>query len=89
MSADSAPDAATPPMRHALIANVDVVVETFVGKTSITVGELNAMGPGRVLVLDAPLNDLVELRVNGLAVAQGELVSVGDCFAVRITSVAP
>lgn len=72
----------------ALLGNVDVKVETYLSETSMTVAQLNALKPGGVIKLDAALNELVELRVNGVTIAHGELVAVGDKFGVRITSVA-
>ncbi len=77
------------PMRSALVDHVDVRVETYLGATSMTIAELNALKAGSVVPLEAALNALVELRVNGVTFAQGELVAVGDKFGVRIVSVAP
>jgi flagellar motor switch protein FliN/FliY len=85
----SAPNSAQPRMRDALIQNVDVTIETFLGRTRVTVADLNALLVGSVVKLDATLNQPVELRVNGVTIAQGELVAVGDKFGVRITSVVP
>ena len=76
-------------VRDTLIKNVDVAIETFLGRTRMTVADLNALLVGSVIALDASLNQPVELRVNGVAIAEGELVAVGDKFGVRITSVAP
>lgn len=72
-----------------LIDNVDVTVETYLGATTITIADLQALRPGALLTLDAQLNELVELRVNGVTIAHGELVAVGDQFGVRVASVAP
>ena len=47
-----------------------------------------ALRLGTVVPLDATLNQSVELRLNGVAVARGELVAVGDSFAVRLTEIA-
>ena len=78
-----------PNARAALIDNVDVNIETFLGAATMTVSELNALNSGAVVTLDASLSDLVDLRVNGVSVARGEIVAVGDKFGVRITSIAP
>src|SRR5262245_16206190 len=78
-----------PGLRGALVSNVDVAIETFIGGASMTIGELNALQPGGIVALTAALNELVELRVNGVTIAHGELVAVGDKFGVRITSLAP
>ncbi len=71
-----------------LLENVDVKVETYLGETSMTIAQLNALKSGGVVALGAALNELVELRVNGVTIAHGELVAVGDKYGVRITSVA-
>ncbi len=75
--------------RSALFDAVGVTVETYLGSAAMTVAELNALAHGELVTLDASLNTLVELRVNGVAIAHGELVAAGDKFAVRITSLAP
>lgn len=67
---------------------VPVSVEAYLGFASISVGELSRLRPGDVFALDQALGDPVELRLNGAAVAYGELVTKGDNFAVRITAIA-
>ena len=76
-------------VRSTLIDSVGVTIETYLGDTEMTIAELNALHVGGVVKLDAALNGPVELRVNGVIIAQGELVAVGDKFGVRITSVSP
>lgn len=73
----------------ALLDAVDVKVETFLGETTMTVSDLKAMRAGSIITLNASLNEIVELRVNGVRIAYGELVAVGDQFGVRVISVAP
>ena len=70
-----------------LIDSVEVVLEAFLGCAHMTIGELTAMKQGAVVELDAALNAPVELRLNGVAVARGELVAVGENFAVRLTEI--
>ncbi|MBC7768234.1 MAG: FliM/FliN family flagellar motor switch protein [Phycisphaerales bacterium] len=76
-------------LRANLADNVDVAIETFLGGANMNIGELNALLAGGVVTLDCALNALVELRVNGVPIAHGELVAVGDKFGVRITTLAP
>lgn len=83
------PRAATPSGREAIIQNVDIVVETYLAASSMTISALDALKAGDLVNLDAALNQPVELRVNGVAIASGELVAVGDKFAVRVIAVAP
>ncbi|MGE0828001.1 MAG: FliM/FliN family flagellar motor switch protein [Hyphomonadaceae bacterium] len=77
----------SPRARHNLIDQVDVTVEAYIGEALLTLGGLNALKSGDIVNLNASLNALVELRVNGVAIAEGELVSVGDKFGVRIVSI--
>lgn len=88
LEADAPARAPAPPMRlnNRLIETVDVKVETFLGATSMTIAELTELRTGGVIALDAALNEVVELRLNGVCIAHGELVAVGDKFGVRITA---
>lgn len=71
-----------------MIDDVEVEIEAFVGATRMTVADLGALKAQSVVALDAPLNQAVELRLNGIAIAQGELVAVGDKFGVRLSEIA-
>jgi flagellar motor switch protein FliN len=74
---------------HSRIDAVGVTVETYLGGAQMTVAELNALQNGALIALDQALNALVELRVNGVPIARGELVAVGDKFGVRIIAISP
>lgn len=71
-----------------VINNVDLMVEVFLGNAKLSIAELKNLDVDSVLELDASLNQSVELRLNGVAIAQGELVAVGDKFGVRISNLA-
>lgn len=81
--------AEAPPLRVSskIIDNVGVELEAFLGSSAMTVAELTALSDGSVVALDAQLNTAVELRLNGCAVARGELVAVGENFGVRLTEI--
>lgn len=70
------------------IGNVGVSLEAYLGGAKMTVAELMKLKQSSLVPLDAALNQAVELRLNGVAVAKGELVAAGDNFAVRLTEVA-
>lgn len=72
---------------QALIDNVYVSLEAYLGEARMTVAELGRLDAKSVVELDAALNRAVELRLNGVAVASGELVAVGDSFGVRVTHI--
>ena len=71
------------------IEAVNVSIETFLGASHMTVAELGAVGVGSTIKLNAEPGELVELRVNGVAIGRGEIVAVGDRFGVRVTDVGP
>ena len=70
-----------------LIDSVGVTLEAYLGESRMTVAELMALGKGALVELDASLSQAVELRLNDVAVARGELVAAGDRFAVRLTEI--
>ncbi len=75
-------------LNNRVIENVDVRLETFLGATTMTIAALGELRQGAVIALDAALNEAVEIRLNGVCIAHGELVAVGDKFGVRITAIA-
>lgn len=68
-----------------LIEHVEVGVEAVLGHCRSTIGDLSKLTSGAVLELDRQINEAVEIRVNGKVIGRGEIVTVGDRFAVRIT----
>ena len=68
----------------------DVMVELTVevGRTRMTLGQALALGPGSVITLDRLADQPVDLLVNGMPVARGEVVVIDEEFGLRITEVA-
>lgn len=73
--------------RHVL-DDLPVKVEAVLGVVQIKLGELSNLQPGDNFMIDRHLGDPVELKVNGVTVAYGELVAVEDKFGVRIKDIA-
>lgn len=71
----------------ALADAVTLNLEVFVGEAKMSLSRFNALGSGSIITLDAGLNTPVDVRLNGVRVAEGELVAVGDQFGVRITRI--
>ena len=69
---------------------VDVTVEVSVeiGRTSMTLGEALALGPGSVVGLHRMAGEPVDLLVNGRVIARGEVVVIDEEFGLRVTDVA-
>lgn len=82
---DSGP--APPAINPKLIEQVGVTLEAFLGEAKMTVGELTALKSGALVELGTDLGQAVELRLNGVIVARGELVAAGDRFAVRLVEI--
>ena len=70
-----------------LIAGVEVRLEAVIGAATMTVAELMKLEKGSAVTLESSLERDVELRLNGVAVARGELVAVGDNYGVRIVEI--
>lgn len=77
-------DAASP---VSLIDHIEVDVEALLGEAAMTVAQLNALAEGDVVRLDRQVNEPVAIRVNGRVIGRGEVVTVNDCFAVRVTRI--
>jgi len=80
------PGAAPEPGKR-IIDHVEVQIEALLGDARLTVAELKQLSAGDTLPIDRQINEAVDLRVNGHIVARGEIVTIDDKFAVRITQV--
>lgn len=70
-----------------LLANIQVQCSIRVGTLQISVAELKQLNSGEVLSLEQKTNDPIELVLNDKVIARGELMSIEDKFAMRITEV--
>lgn len=75
------------PHSDSLINHVKIEIEALLGHATLTVAELNALTEGDEIRLDQQINEPVAIIVNGRTLARGEIVTVNDCFAVRLTQV--
>jgi flagellar motor switch protein FliN/FliY len=71
-----------------LFRNVRVALEARLGKSPMTVEQIMALKGGDVVTLESSLADHVDLYLNDVLVARGEIVAVGDKFGVRIVDIA-
>jgi len=85
---DAAPaGAALLPARLSAFAGVKATVEVVAGKASTTVGELLGLKEGSVLALDRAVDAPFDVLLDGVLLARGQLVAVGEQFGVRIVDV--
>lgn len=70
-----------------LILDVGVNVALEVGRTRITVRELLQLTQGSILELDRLAGEPLDVLVNGVRIARGEVVVVNEKFGVRLTDI--
>jgi len=68
----------------ASLGNIELEVRIELGQTTMLLSEVSNLRPGSVVILDKHVNELVNILVNGKAVARGELLVVNGYFCVRI-----
>ncbi len=61
--------------------------EAVLGRADLSVEEMLNLGVGSVVELDRLVSDPVDLIVQNVRVARGEVVVVNDQFAIRITEI--
>jgi flagellar motor switch protein FliN/FliY len=71
-----------------LLDSIPVEVSVVVGQARTTVGQLMGLKEADVLKIDRGVDQPVDIVVNGIVVARGQLVVVDDNFGVRVTEVA-
>ncbi|MCP9221247.1 FliM/FliN family flagellar motor switch protein [Erythrobacter sp. LQ02-29] len=71
-----------------LLRNVDVRLSVELGRTQVKLKDVLALGPDSVVPLDRMTDELLDVYVNGQAIAKAEIVTQGDRFALRIVEMA-
>ena len=71
------------------LLDVTVSLTAELGRATLAVGEVLKLGVGSVVRLDRTLAEPVDLFVQGVRLARGEVVVVEDCFAIRIKEIVP
>ena len=70
-----------------LILSVPLEISVEIGRTRRKVEDILTFSKGTLVVLDKMAGDQVDLFVNGLCMARGDVVVIDDHFGVRITEV--
>lgn len=78
----AAPQPASQPI--GLLAHVELDITVRLGRTRKSIREILSLGPGAVLELETVAGESVDILVNGLLVAKGEVVVLGENYGVRI-----
>jgi len=70
-----------------LILDVSVTLALEVGRARMSVRELLQLAPGAIVELDRLANEPLDVLVNGVRIARGEVVVVNEKFGIRLTDV--
>jgi flagellar motor switch protein FliN/FliY len=70
-----------------LVLDVPVELAVEIGRTTMTIRETLAIGPGSIVSLNKMAGEPVDLLVNGRRVARGEVVAIDEEFGLRVTEV--
>jgi flagellar motor switch protein FliN/FliY len=70
---------------HDVVCTIDVIL----GSASMSVRECLALQPGSIISLAEAAGGDMEVAVNGITVAYGEVMIVEDDTAIRITDIVP
>ena len=68
-----------------LLQDVSLEVTVELGRARTTIGEVLELGQGSVIELNKMAGEPVDVRVNGVLMATGEVIILDDVFGVRIT----
>ena len=70
-----------------LILDVAVTLALEVGRARMPVRDLLQLAPGAIVELDRLASEPLDVLVNGVRIARGEVVVVNDKFGIRLTDV--
>ena len=74
-------------MKLKLVLGFPLEVSVRLGSAQRAIGELLNLSSGTVIELDRLISDPVELLVNGKTFARGEVITIGEYFGIKITSI--
>jgi len=67
-----------------ILLEVPVRVTVELGRTELPVRDVLDLGTGSVIELDRSAGEALDILVNGVVIAQGEVVVVGEQFGIRL-----
>ena len=70
-----------------LLENIDVNLTVEVGSTQIKIRDLLRLNEGSVIELDRLAGEPLDILVNNMISAKGEVVMVGDRFGIRFSEI--
>jgi len=74
-------------MNTRVLENIPVTISVEVGRAVIKISDLLRLTQGSVVELDRIAGEPLDLLLNNVVVAQGEVVLVNDRYGIRLTRV--
>lgn len=71
-----------------VLENIEVKLTVEVGSAQLKIRDLLRLNEGSVVELERLAGDPLDILANGVQIAKGEVVMVGERFGVRFTEVA-
>jgi len=71
-----------------LIRDVDVCLSVELGRATMPLKNVLELVEDAVIPLDREVDELLDILVNGKAIAKGEVITEGNRFALRIVELA-
>jgi flagellar motor switch protein FliN len=81
------PSEAPPRDNVDLLDDLPVMATIELGRTCLPLGSAASLGEQSLIELDKKVGDPVDIMLNGKPFARGEVVTVNECFGVRITEI--
>ena len=70
-----------------VLENIEVNLTVVVGGTEIKIRDLLRLNEGSVIELDRLAGDPLDILANGIVIAKGEVVMIGERFGIRFTEI--
>lgn len=70
------------------VLSVPVKLTVRIGQAQMTLADLVGLGPGSLVTLDRDAHEPADIFVNGRLVARGEIVTIDDRYAIRVSEIA-
>jgi flagellar motor switch protein FliN len=70
-----------------VLENIEVKLTVEVGSTELKIKDLLKLNEGSVVELERLAGDPLDILANGVKIARGEVVMVGERFGIRFTEV--
>jgi len=70
-----------------LVLDISLKAVARLGCVDMPIGEILKLGPGSVIEIDRLVDEPVDLLINNRLVARGEVVTIDEKFALRVTEI--